>query len=121
MRLRALLACAVLPLLLWLALPLVSSGQGPARLQEQIEATREKIGRKKGTERVLTSDIAAYTRRINQLQSKIGTLQGRQARLQADLDRKRAQLVQIQVKLRDERARLARLRARLVETRKMLS
>jgi murein DD-endopeptidase MepM/ murein hydrolase activator NlpD len=121
MRLRVLLACAVLPLLLWLALPLPSSGQGPARLQDKIEKTREKINRKKGTERVLTSDITAYTRRINRLQARIGSLQQRQARLQADVDRKRAQLVQIQMKLRDERARLARLRARLIVTRRALS
>ena len=121
MRLRVLLACAVLPLLLWLALPLNSTGQGPGRLQEKIESTREKIGKKKGTERVLTSDITVYTRRINRLQGRIGTLQRRQGALQADLDAKRAELVQIQMKLRNERARLARLRARLIVTRRALS
>ena len=121
MRLRVLLACAVLPLLLWLTLPLNSTGQGPARLQEKIEKTREKIGKKKGTERVLTSDITAYTRRINRLQGRIGTLQRRQGELQADLDAKRAELVQIQMRLREERARLARLRARLIVTRRALS
>jgi murein DD-endopeptidase MepM/ murein hydrolase activator NlpD len=121
MRLRVLLACAVLPLLLWLFLPVSSTGQGPARLQQKIESTREKIGRKKGTERVLTSEITAYTRRINRLQNRIGVLQRRQGELQADLDAKRAELVQIQVKLRDERARLARLRARLIVTRRALS
>jgi murein DD-endopeptidase MepM/ murein hydrolase activator NlpD len=120
-RLRVLLACAALPLLLWLALPLLSSGQTSQRLQEKIEDTREQIGRKKGTERVLTTEISAYTRRINALQAKIGALQQRQGALQADLDRKRAELVQIQVRLRDERARLARLRARLVVTRRTLA
>src|SRR3712207_700413 len=121
MRLRVLFACAVLPLLLWAALPLVSSGQGPQRLQQKIETTREKIGRKKGAERVLTTEIAGYTRRIRQLQGRIGGLQRRQFTLQADLDRKRAELMRIQEKLRSERARLARLRARLIVTRRALA
>ena len=121
MRLRVLLACAVLPLLLWSALPLVSHGQGPQRLQEKIDATRNKIGKKKGTERVLTSDIAQWSRRIRTLQGRIGSLQRRQSVLQADLDRKRAELISIQTRLREERARLTRLRARLIVTRRMLA
>jgi murein DD-endopeptidase MepM/ murein hydrolase activator NlpD len=120
MRLRVLLACALVPLVLWALLPVPSTGQG-TRLQERIDSTRHKIGKKKGTERVLTSDIAAYTRRIRRLQGRIGGLQRRQASLQADLDRKRAQLVETQAELRSERARLARLRARLVVTRRALA
>lgn len=119
MRRRVLLACAVLPLLLWALLPVQSLGQG--QLQQKIDTTRSKIGKKKGTERVLTSDIAAYTKRIRVLQGRIGGLQRRQQTLQADLDAKRAELVQTQAKLRDERARLARLRERLVVTRRALS
>jgi murein DD-endopeptidase MepM/ murein hydrolase activator NlpD len=120
MRLRVLLACATVPLVLWAVLPVASTGQG-TRLQQRIDSTRHKIGKKKGTERVLTSDIAAYSRRIRRLQGRIGGLQRRQATLQSDLDRKRAQLVQTQAELRSERARLARLRARLVVTRRALS
>jgi murein DD-endopeptidase MepM/ murein hydrolase activator NlpD len=119
MRLRVLFACVVLPCVLWAALPVGTLGQG--KLQHKIDATRAKIGKKKGTERVLASDIAAYTRRIRQLQGRIGSLQSRQQRLQLDLDRKKAVLVQTQAKLRDERARLARLRARLVVVRRQLS
>ena len=119
MRLRVLVACLVLPLALWAALPVGSLGQG--KLQHKIDATRSKIGKKKGAERVLTSDIAAYTRRIRRLQGRIGSLQARQQTLQADLDRKKASLVQTQAKLRQERARLARLRARLVVVRRALS
>jgi murein DD-endopeptidase MepM/ murein hydrolase activator NlpD len=119
MRLRVLLACAFVPLVLWALLPVASSGQG--QLQQRIDSTRHKIGKKKGTERVLTSDIAEYTRRIRRLQGRIGGLQRRQANLQTDLDRKRAQLVQTQAELRSERARLARLRARLVVARRALS
>jgi murein DD-endopeptidase MepM/ murein hydrolase activator NlpD len=119
MRLRVLLACAVLPLVLWALLPVQSPGQG--KLERKIDATRAKIGKKKGTERVLSSDIARYTQRIRRLQGKIGSLQRRQATIQADLDAKKAELVATQAKLRSERARLARLRARLVVTRRALA
>jgi murein DD-endopeptidase MepM/ murein hydrolase activator NlpD len=105
--------------LLWALLPVQSLGQG--QLQQKIETTRSKIGKKKGTEKVLSSDIAAYTKRIRVLQGRIGGLQRRQQTLQADLDAKRAELVSTQTKLRDERARLARLRERLVVTRRALS
>jgi murein DD-endopeptidase MepM/ murein hydrolase activator NlpD len=128
MRLRTMLACAVLPLVLsaglWLVLPLGSRGAEPkarlSSLQDKIETTRGKIGRRKGTERVLASDIARWTRRINRLQDRIGTLQVREGRLQADLDARRAELVVTQEKLRSERARLARLRAKLAEGRRIL-
>ena len=90
MRLRLLLAAAALPLVLWALLPVLSSGASPQGklhdLQRKIEATQGKIGRKKGTERVLTTQISAYTRRINKLQARIGSLQERQAAAQADLD-----------------------------------
>jgi murein DD-endopeptidase MepM/ murein hydrolase activator NlpD len=124
MRLRTLLAGVVVPLLVWAALPVFSSGsqtRSAASLQKKIQSTKGKIGRKKGTERVLSSDIAAYSRRINKLQTKIGSLQTRQQRVQADLDAKQAELAQLQGDLRKERARLVRLKARLIETRRVLS
>ena len=110
-RLRVLIACLLAPAALWAVLPLPSSGQ---RLQEKIDRTRGQVEEKKGTERVLSSDIAEYT-------SKINGLEARQARIQADLDAKTAELVQLQDRLRDERARLLRLRERLVETRTQLA
>jgi murein DD-endopeptidase MepM/ murein hydrolase activator NlpD len=119
MRLRVLLACLLVPALLWGAVPMLSSGQAP--LQQRIDKAREKIGRKKGAERVLTSEVAAYTRRIRRLEGRIGGLRRRQADLQADLDARRAELVRIQVRLRDERARLVRLRARLRVTKRALA
>ena len=119
MRLRVLLACAVLPLVLWAVVPVGVLGQG--KLQGRIDSTRSKIGKKKGTERVLTQDISAYTQRIRRLQGRIGSLQRREQTIQADLDQKKAQLVATQQKLRDERARLTRLRARLAETRRVLA
>ena len=124
MRLRVLLAAVALPLALWASLPLVSSGATPQAelnsLQSRIDAARKKIGAKKGTERMLGSQIAGYQRRIGRLQAKIGTLASRQDIIQADLDIKRAELERLRSDLRSERARLVRLRSRLDETRRVL-
>ncbi len=118
MRLRILLVGALLPLTLWLFLPVFSQGASPsaakpAQLQRKIDIARQKIGRRKGTERVLTRDISVYNRRIGRLQGKIGGLQSRESVVQADLDAKRAELSRVQDELRSERARLTRLKARL--------
>ena len=124
MRLRVLLAAVALPLALWASLPLVSSGATPQAelnsLQSRIDAARKKIGAKKGTERMLSSQIAGYQRRIGRLQAKIGTLASRQDIIQADLDIKRGELERLRSDLRSERARLVRLRSRLDETRRVL-
>src|SRR3954451_4990600 len=121
MRLGVLTAVILACVLLWAGLPLPTSGQSLHGIQGKIEATRGKIGRKKGTEHVLASDIASYTRRINHLQARISTLASRELALQSDLDRKRAELEQVQARLRAERARLTRLRARLVLARRALA
>ncbi|HEX7299908.1 MAG TPA: peptidoglycan DD-metalloendopeptidase family protein [Solirubrobacteraceae bacterium] len=125
MRLRLLLAGAVLPLLLWALLPVLSQGASPGGklhdLERKIETTQGKIGRKKGTERLLTTQISAYTAHINRLEARIGSLQKRQAVAQADLDAKQAELSSIQTDLRSERRRLVRLRARLIEARQALA
>ena len=96
MRIRLLIAAAVLPLALWAALPLPSQSATPQQriddLQKKIESARGRIGKRKGTERVLTSEISAYTSKINRLEAHIGRLQRRQAEIQADLDAKRAEL-----------------------------
>jgi murein DD-endopeptidase MepM/ murein hydrolase activator NlpD len=124
MRIRLLIAVAVLPLALWAVLPLPSqSASSQDRLddlQRKIQSTQGRIGRRKGTERVLTSQITAYTRRIGTLEARIGRLQRRQATVQADLDAKRAELSRLQGELRSERRRLVRLRARLAESRAAL-
>jgi murein DD-endopeptidase MepM/ murein hydrolase activator NlpD len=125
MRLRLLLAGAALPLVLWAILPVLSQGSSPGSrlhdVQRKIEITKGKIGRRKGTERLLTTQISAYTHRINHLQAHIGKLEGRQAEAQADLDAKRAELFHIQRELRAERRRLVRLRARLAQARSALA
>jgi murein DD-endopeptidase MepM/ murein hydrolase activator NlpD len=124
MRIRLLIAGAALPLALWAALPLQSDGASPhSRLndiQKKIQATQGRIGRRKGTERVLTSQISAYNERIGSLQARIGRLERRQATVQADLDRKQAELTKLQRDLRSERRRLVRLRARLKVARAAL-
>ena len=125
MRVRVLLAAVALPLALWAILPLASSGQTSkqqelSQLQSKIAKARAKIGRKKGAERTLTTEIAGYQRRIRALQGKIGKLQGRQQVIEVDLDAKRTELERLQTDLRAERARLVRLRKRLKEARTML-
>ncbi|CAA9514716.1 MAG: Membrane proteins related to metalloendopeptidases [uncultured Solirubrobacteraceae bacterium] len=124
MRVRVLLAAVATALVLWGLLPLSSSGQSKQeelrKLQQRIDRARDKIGRKKGTERVLTTQISGYNRRIRRLQGRIGTLQTRQQRVQVDLDAKRSELESLRGELRSERARLVRLRARLDETRALL-
>lgn len=124
MRVRVLLATIALPFALWAVLPLPSAGQSKqeelSSLQSRIDKARKKIGRKKGTERVLTSQITSYSRRISRLQGEISTLSSRQERIQADLDAKRSELEQLRTDLRRERARLVRLRKRFAVTRAML-
>jgi len=124
MRVRLLLTAIALPLLLWALLPMPSSGKSKQQelneLQSKISNAREKIGRKKGTERGLRQQIAGYDRRIRTLQGKIATLQTRQERIQSDLDIKRAELERLRTDLRRERARLVRLRKRLDESRTQL-
>jgi len=129
MRLRHVMAGAVLPLvfcaLLWLVLPLGSEATTPqgraASLQQKIQKTKTKIGARKGTEHVLSTDIQRWSSKISRLQGSITTLQTREGRIQADLDARRAELAKTQSDLRGERARLARLKARLVQGRAILA
>ncbi|HYM58610.1 MAG TPA: peptidoglycan DD-metalloendopeptidase family protein [Solirubrobacteraceae bacterium] len=121
MLLRLLILVAVVPLVLWAALPVLSAGSSTAQLSSKIDSKRRQIAKKKGRERVLSGTVARYGRRIGALQSDITDLQRRQVAIQADLDVKRAELDRIQESLRHERIRLARLRARLAEARIALS
>ena len=118
-RLRLLLCAAAVPLACFAVLPLTAGG-APS-LSTKIQRKKDQIAARKGRERVLASDVAGFTRRINGLQKDITVLQTRQVRLQADLDAKRAELARIQEDLRRERLRLARLRARLAEARAALA
>jgi len=124
MRVRIVLLCVALPLMLWAALPVVSVGspaEESARLERRIDSARERVESRLGTERELRGDIRSYSERIDRLEGRIGELRGRQERLQGDLDAKQAELSRTQTELREERARLVRLRERLKESRQALS
>src|SRR5262245_8507888 len=118
LRLRNIALVAALPLVLWLFVPVLSDG---APISSRIEEKRREIERKKRRERVLTTTIEGFSKRIGVLQGDITTLQARQIRIEVDLERKRAELARIQEELRKERIRLVRLRARLAETRAALA
>ena len=119
MRLRLLVLVAALPLVLWAALPLVSSGA--PNLQGKIEEKRRQLEAKKRQERVLAGDVATWNKRINSLQGDITVLQRKQVSIEADLEAKRRELARIQEKLRQARLRLARLKARLAEAKRALA
>jgi murein DD-endopeptidase MepM/ murein hydrolase activator NlpD len=117
-RLRLGILVAALPLALWLFVPVLSDG---APLTSRIDQKKAEIDKVKGKERVLTTTISGYTKRIGALQDDISVLQERQTRIQTDLDAKRAELARIQDRLRQERIRLVKLRARLAESRAALA
>lgn len=104
----------------WGALPLVGNAATQAELQQKIAKTQGKVAAKKGTEKVLTRDIAKYSNRIGSLESRIEKLAGRQDTLERDLAVKRSALTTTQAELRSERARLVRLQRRLREARTTL-
>ncbi len=118
--LLALVVVAV-PIVLWAVLPVGSTAQTAGSIQNKINHKESQIGVKRRHEQVLTSDISAYTHRIDSLEGSISRLATREAKLQTNLDAERAQLAQVQQKLRAERLRLARLRARLLEARRVLA
>jgi murein DD-endopeptidase MepM/ murein hydrolase activator NlpD len=121
-RLSLLAVLVALPLATWILLPVGSSADpSTGQLQNKIDRAQSLIGGHKAHERVLTTDISAFSRRIDGLQGSITTLQGRQQKLQGDLDAKRAQLGRIQEQLRAEQQRLTRLRARLLVARSALA
>lgn len=124
MRLRILLATLLLPLALWVALPLVSSADPQSdidRLQGQIDQKNGQLDRVQGRARILTSDITAFTKRIDALQANVNELQSKQDTIQDDLDAKRRELTRTQDELLVVRARLARLRTRLASARRTLA
>lgn len=119
-RLLVLAAGVLLPLALWASLPLLSQGRSPGDVSKRLGSKRAELERNKRRDRVLTTDIAAYSGRVRGLQLDITRLQGKQARIQSDVNAKRSELLRIQQDLRRERARLARLRARLAKSRTQL-
>ncbi len=123
-RLGLLITVAVIPLALWAVLPMLSDGSVQSQassIGSKIDRKKRLIDAKKGRERVLSSTITRYSKRIGSLQGDITVLERKQISIQSDLDAKRAELSRIQEQLRQEKIRLARLRARLAEARIALS
>src|SRR3954467_519981 len=115
-RLGLLITVAVIPLALWAVLPMLSDGSVQSQassIGSKIDRKKRLIEAKKGDERVLSSPITRYSKRIGSLQGDITVLERKQVAIQTDLDAKRAELSRIQEQLRQEKIRLARLRARL--------
>ncbi len=125
MRLRVAIVAVLVPLVLWGLLPVLSEGASPSgrldSVQRKIDVTRGKIGRRKGTERVLSTQIGAYSARIGRLQRSIGRLESRQRAAETDLSAKRDELFKLQDDLRAQRRRLVRLKARLAQARAALA
>ncbi len=125
MRLRVAIVAVLVPLVLWGLLPVRSEGSSPSgrldHVQRKIDVARGKIGRRKGTERVLSTQIGAYSQRIGRLQGSIGNFERRQQVAESDLSAKRDELYRIQDDLRTQRRRLVRLKARLAQARAALA
>jgi len=123
-RLALLAFVAILPAVLWAVVPVGSLGaSGGAKLsslKNKIEKTQAELDKKKGTETVLTTDVAAWQNKINGLQGKINTLQGRQDQIEVGLSRETSELNKIQDDLRTQRRRQVKLKARLEEGRRVL-
>lgn len=123
-RLALLAFVAILPAVLWAVVPVGSLGASTdaklSSLKNKIEKTQAQVDKKKGTENVLTTDVAAWQHKIDGLQSKINRLQGRQDQIEVGLNRETAQLTKIQDDLRTQRRRQVKLKARLEEGRRVL-
>jgi murein DD-endopeptidase MepM/ murein hydrolase activator NlpD len=90
-------------------------------LPEKIGDARQRVERKRGKERVLTTDISRYAVRIRGLQGEIRSVARRQAKLEVEVNEKRAELAGIRDRLERARSRLAALRSRLIESQKTLA
>ena len=123
-RLALLAFVAILPAVLWAVVPVGSLGASSdaklSSLKNKIEKTQAQVDSKKGTENVLTSEVAKWQSKINALQGKITTLQGRQDQIQVGLDRETKELNKIQDELRKQRRRQVVMKARLEEGRRVL-
>jgi len=123
-RLALLAFVAILPAVLWAVMPVGSLGASSdaklSNLKNKIEKTQSQVDTKKGTESVLTSQVAAWQAKINSLQAKINTLQSRQDEIQVGLSRETKQLNQIQDDLRTQRRRQVQMKAKLEEGRRVL-
>ncbi len=115
---RRFFAYIVLALSLYFVLPLPAQTKP---LPEKIGDARQRVERKRGKERVLTTDISRYAVRIRGLQAEVRTVARRQAKLEVEVNEKRAELAGIRDRLERARSRLALLKSRLIESQKVLA
>jgi murein DD-endopeptidase MepM/ murein hydrolase activator NlpD len=88
-------------------LTLVGSGGALAQdLQSQLDERRAELGQQQDRKGVLSSDLADYGARVDQLAGEVATLRNREAVVVAELRR-------VQARLNDEKARLAELKEHL--------
>jgi murein DD-endopeptidase MepM/ murein hydrolase activator NlpD len=104
-----------------LALALIASSGVVALAQDlrgQVDQKRAKLDKAKDREGVLTTEISAYSERIEKLTGQVAALRNREARVQQELDQAEERLRTEQRNLRILRERLARstriLRERLI-------
>jgi murein DD-endopeptidase MepM/ murein hydrolase activator NlpD len=115
---RRFLTYTALALAMYFVLPLPAQTKP---LPEKIGDARQRVERKRGKERVLSTDISRYAVRIRSLQGEIRSVSRRQSQLEVEVGRKRAELNGIRDRLERARSRLALLRARLVTSQKILA
>ena len=90
MRIRLLLLSVVVTFAVWALMPVSSPGQTSkqqqlSELQQRIDKARRKIGRKRGTERVLSTRVG-YTRTKAGKAAALKGVRGQRARLESNLD-----------------------------------
>lgn len=90
------------------------------RVDERLERAQERLQRERSRERVLTDDVAEYTRRIRALEARLAPLRARSARLQAELSALRRRLDALTGRLAVERARLKEAEAALAHRQEHL-
>jgi murein DD-endopeptidase MepM/ murein hydrolase activator NlpD len=101
------LAGPVLAAALAIALALVAvGGAGAQDLQSQLDAKRAELDRANEQEGVLSTELADFSERVDQLAGEVAVLRNREAIVEAELRR-------VETRLRRERRQLAILRDRL--------
>lgn len=115
----------VLPVLLWTLLPAPSRARTPnARLsdvQRRLETAEARLSRGRGRERLLTTDIVAFSRRIRILEARSASYSRRLVAAQRQLDNRQAVLDATLASLRTQRSRRRRLQVRLRVVKRVLA
>lgn len=113
-RARVAIVAALFPLVLWAALPLVSSGSTADQVQSEVNGISSR-------EQALKGAIGGLDNRIAGVQGSLDNLDSRIAPIQRDLDAKRAELLRIRGEARAARKRLDILELRLRRSERALA